>query len=304
MATSTPRKAKRRAATCWSRRLRRLRRRHGRRRLCRRCRSTDCSARRPATAARPRADAAPDRIARPQFAIRFDANVTAACPGASSPSSRDHGASSARRRHGLLPHRPTVRARDRPGRAPTTSTPDRPAPISTRSSASASPTDAEARRNARNAGGLLRRSGASPRIRDSTTSTTITLSYTFYPARRRRQARRRRGEAGDETEAARPTGGPAQDDMADWRTPKHHDYHLVNPSPWPVGRRDRRPSSLAVGADHLDARHLSRRLPLGCSSSASSASLYTMLCGGGTSSRRPARAATTPGGVDCISATA
>ena len=68
--------------------------------------------------------------------------------------------------------------------------------------------------------------------------------------------------------------------MADTHA-KHHDYHLVNPSPWPVvgsifG------FIMAVGPDHLDALDGRRSAACSacagpaCSPSASSASLYTM----------------------------
>ena len=60
---------------------------------------------------------------------------------------------------------------------------------------------------------------------------TITLSYTMYPVRQsepqtRRQRRRK--------PRARRTDGRRRLQMADAHAKPHHDYHLVDPSPWPI----------------------------------------------------------------------
>ena len=106
---------------------------------------------------------------------------------------------------------------------------------------------------------------------------TITLSYTFYPVREPRAASRSRPRpAGCRNwtpcEAARAGRlqhrAPAETGATDRRrgrtmaerTPTHHDYHLVNPSPWPlIGSSP--PSCMAVGRDHLDAGACSAAAP-------------------------------------------
>ena len=81
---------------------------------------------------------------------------------------------------------------------------------------------------------------------------TITLSYTFYP-----RARAATGSFGHRGERPRPAGSEkfrTETKMADAHA-KHHDYHLVDPSPWPiVGSVSA--FVLAVGLIIVDASHV------------------------------------------------
>ena len=103
----------------------------------------------------------------------------------------------------------------------------------------------------------------SPKDAEQDDLNTITLSYTFYPVREparpvaeaptsktgRRQTERRA--------SALPLTRTETMTMADAHA-KHHDYHLVDPSPWPVVGSISA-FVLAVGADHLDAPDVCRR---------------------------------------------
>ncbi len=90
---------------------------------------------------------------------------------------------------------------------------------------------------------------------------TITLSYTFYPKREpatagggHRTSRSRTGERDPRNSARRLSDAALEDDLTDGRRAmadahaKHHDYHLVNPSPWPV-------VGSVVGLRHGGRRH-------------------------------------------------
>ena len=68
---------------------------------------------------------------------------------------------------------------------------------------------------------------------------TITLSYTFFPIDGEKPVRPL------PTSRPRPTRAPIRPanfgaDMADAHAKPQHDYHLVDPSPWPFIGRDRR----------------------------------------------------------------
>ena len=77
--------------------------------------------------------------------------------------------------------------------------------------------------------------------RDLDATRTITLSYTFFPVAGGRQpVAQAGGDAngqklveGRRPTAAGPPGGWDRTIMAEAHA-KHHDYHLVNPSPWPI----------------------------------------------------------------------
>ena len=119
---------------------------------------------------------------------------------------------------------------------------------------------------------------------------TITLSYTFFPVagegqpvaqaagrRERAKACRRRRLGG----AAGPHGGWDRTIMAEAHA-KHHDYHLVDPSPWPIiGAVSA--FVLALGAD---LRHARADQLAGGSRPACSASSTRCSPGGWTSSRK------------------
>ena len=154
--------------------------------------------------------------------------------------------------------------------------------------------DAEAGRVPRNAGGLLCRPATGRRIRRRRTASTPLRCPTpsIRSGSRSRRTRsvspRRRREL--ETIAVLALGATALQNKTGRRRKmaeahaKHHDYHLVDPSPWPVVGAVSA-FIMAIGADHLDApdvrrgaAHLRRRHPRRCSTPWSA--------GGATSSRK------------------
>ena len=131
------------------------------------------------------------------------------------------------------------------------------------------------------AGGLLRRSGAAPRTATWTRLRHITLSYTFYP---RRAAGSKPVAAAASLDDPRRNGArttrraEARDgSRTKWlrRTRTHHDYHLVNPSPWPLVGVDRR--AFVAGASASSCACTSRQPAGSIAGRASLGVLYTML---------------------------
>ncbi len=120
---------------CW-----RGRRRDGRAGRLPRCRSTACSARRPAMAARPSAPtAAPrTRVAEPLVTVRFNAETAPDLGWDFQPLSSEVTVHPGEQTHGRSSAPSTARAEPVTGRRPTTSRRPRPASISTSCSASAS----------------------------------------------------------------------------------------------------------------------------------------------------------------------
>ena len=112
--------------------------------------------------------------------------------------------------------------------------------------------DAAAGRDARDAGGVLRRSRRSPRTATSDDLNTITLSYTFYPPARAASRWRIPPQAGS---------GPRQDSERRLSNGRRATPNRTTTTTWSTRARGRRsapspPSSLAVGAHHLDAPHV------------------------------------------------
>ena len=224
-----------------------------------RCRSTACSARRPASTARRSAPAQPsDDRARPDHhhPLRRQRRARAAVDvraGADAPST----SRSARTRWPSTapPTPPTGPSR---ARRRSTCCPSRPRPLFNklrvlllhRADAGAWPD----RSTCRSASSSIRRSCDD---KDADGITHITLSYTFYPVarsrsrgwprslaaavlrRRRTVPRQRAGQVNSRVDTALRETGSGSTTMADTHA-KHHDYHLVNPSPWPAVGADRR----------------------------------------------------------------
>ena len=200
----------------------------------RRCRSTTGSAAPPASAARTQvATAAPQEVARPHDhgALRRQCRRR---PAVALRAGADFDRGAARRgRHRQLRGDQPGGARDgRAGGLQRRAGHDR-QPTSRRSTASASPSSGSGRaRSARCrwCSTSIRRSPRTPNWHDLNT---ITLSYSFYRAARAGPAGRgSRDEGGDELDLER-SPGDGDETMADAHA-KHHDYHLVDPSPWPI----------------------------------------------------------------------
>ena len=101
---------------------------------------------------------------------------------------------------------------------------------------------------------------------------TITLSYSFYAVREPAPAGSgSRDEIGDKLDLGRARAGDERREttMADAHAKPHHDYHLVDPSPWPIVGSVAA-LLLAVGLISVDAQALSPRRRL-CSRRARSA---------------------------------
>ena len=114
----------------------------------------------------------PAQIADRTITVRFDANVAAGLPWRFEPEQPQHRRASSARSSRSTTRSPTNRARDRRARPPTTSTPaDRRHLFQQDRLLLLHRADAEARREARDAGGVLRRSGARRRIPSRTIST-------------------------------------------------------------------------------------------------------------------------------------
>ena len=143
--------------------------------------------------------------------------------------------------------------------------------------------DHEAGRDARDDGGVLCRSGDRQGSATRTSLNTITLSYTFYrlrePAQPVARARDNATSFNGDTGAPSAARTGTETTMADAHA-KHHDYHLVDPSPWPaVGAIS---AFITGGRRHqLDAPHVSPRRRW-CSASASSACSTRSSAGGAT----------------------
>ena len=121
--------------------------------------------------------------------------------------------------------------------------------------------DAEAGRGGAHAGDLLRRSRRSSTIPTRSDISEITLTYTFYPVdqRQQRQARGRRSKLKDRD--GHMAGA------------KNHDYHIVDPSIWPlIGAF----SALAMFGGAVMWMHDDALRRLSCSSPASIGVLFTM----------------------------
>ena len=133
----------------------------------------------------------------------------------------------------------------------------------------------------------IRRSRRTPTAPDINT---ITLSYTFYPQREPQRP------VADSTPAAGRPGGDIEiqrrPTMADAHAKPHHDYHLVDPSPWPVDRLDLR---VRAGGrrDRLDAQHVRGRAA-GVRRRPDRRALHHDRAGGATSSTRPQHGGITP----------
>ena len=125
-------------------------------------------------------------MSRPDITVRFDANVARDLAWNFEPDAARGDAEDRRDRTGRLHAPRTIDGRASRGRPPSMSRPIRPAPISTRSSASASPSsDAETRRDVEMPVVFF----VDPAIVNDPElegHRTITLSYTFFPTRSRR----------------------------------------------------------------------------------------------------------------------
>ena len=112
-----------------------------------------------------------------------------------------------------------------------------PAATSRRSTASASPSSGSAPGEKREMPVVFYVDSSLAKDGELDDLNTITLSYSFYPVREPGKAGRgSRYETGDDDkldlfEATRH--GTEKETMADAHA-KHHDYHLVDPSPWPI----------------------------------------------------------------------
>ena len=186
------------------------------------CQVTGLAARRSAPSARRgrSLDAIDHRRFRRQYRPRASLDVSARCSASMRAQDRRAGTRL------LSGRQPLDRAVT--GTAVFNVTPPRPAPISTRSSASASPSSSCGRRERRHAGGVLRRSGDRRRSRLEAARRPSRCPTPSIPAAangRGRAAPCRRIQV--EAELTRRRA------MADSHA-KHHDYHLVDPSPWPA----------------------------------------------------------------------
>ena len=146
------------------------------------CRSTASSARRPASTARRSAPSARPGAVAGQVGVRFDANVHPGLPWRFEPE-QTHGPRSrpARRPRSSTGRRISAR-RAITGQAVFNVTPDTGRQIFQQDPVLLlHRADAEAGRDGRHAGGLLRRSRRSSKDPDTKDIDEITLSYTFYP---------------------------------------------------------------------------------------------------------------------------
>ena len=270
----------------------------------RRCRSTTGSAGPPASAARTQvATAAPHGALDRTITVRFDANVAGGLPGASR-RSRTRSRSASARSSPSTTSRPTSRRARRSGRRPTTSRRPRPAAYFQKIECFCFTEQRLAGREARDAGRVLRRSGARQGSRAATTSNTITLSYTFYRAARAGAGRwrQRADEAGDELNVGRSRAESETRRRWPTRTPS------TTTTTWSIRARGRssarsRPScsrsALITWMHKMFAGGAA-----GCSPPARSACSTPWSAGGATSSRKPSTRATTPAWCRSRTATA
>ena len=148
---------------------------------------------------------------------------------------------------------------------------------------------AAARRDGADAGHLLRRSRRSSTTARRSTSSTITLSYTFHEIDLGRPRSQNRPRSAAPDAARRPTSNRQPRGTSTMAHEKNHDYHILNPVDLAVHRRGRRPSSCCSarcsGCTDSGALDVPDRLGRSCSTPCTA--------GGPRRDRREARRATT-----------
>ena len=207
------------------------------------CRSTACSARPPAITARRSAPTRrPTQVLDRTITVRFDANVDPGLPWSFAPVAAHHGGEDRRDRARLLQGDQQVRSAghrhrhlQRHARAGRHAT-------SPRSNASASPSRRSPPGQSRDAGDVLRRSQDRRGRRHQEHRRDHVVLYVL-PHRQGGRALPQRRPAPSRDRDHRTFGGAApprvweerESTMAEAHAhAKQHDYHLVNPSPWPI----------------------------------------------------------------------
>ena len=169
---------------------------HDRRRLCRRAALLRFLPRRPALPARRRSPTgAPALKGERRMTVRFDANVAPGLPWTFEPETPSIALRTGRDRDGLFQGAQPLGERDRRDAPSTTSRPTLPAPISTRSPASASASSISARGESAELPVVFFLDPALERDRRIDAVDEITLSYTLFAAPVGQAGRARRAAA-------------------------------------------------------------------------------------------------------------